>query len=88
LKIQSEIFEIQCKIQLILLINVLFLDLSSYKIFKIARLDMVQNLTYNESNNEYFIDTETLIMDAKLFGQLVSIETELKYYDYKKVEWN
>ena len=49
---------------------------------------MVQNLTYNESNNEYFIDTETLIMDAKLFGQLVSVETELKYYDYKKVEWN
>ena len=58
------------------------------KIFKIARLDMVQNLTYNESDNEYFIDTETLLMDAKLFGQLVSIETELKYYDYKKVGSN
>ena len=30
MKIQSEIFEIQCKIQLKLLINALFLDLSSY----------------------------------------------------------
>ena len=58
------------------------------KIFKITKLDMVQNLTYNEADNEYFIDTETLLMDAKLFGQIVSVESELEYYDYKKVGSN
>ena len=55
------------------------------KIFKITKLDMVQNLTYNEADNEYFIDTETILMKAKLFGQIVTIEEELEYYDYKKV---
>ncbi len=58
------------------------------KIFKIKKLDLVQNLKYNEADNEYFIDTETILMKAKLLGQIVTIEEELKYYDYKKIGSN
>ena len=55
------------------------------KIFKITKLDMIQNLNYNAADNEYFIDTETILMKAKLLGQIVTIEEVLEYYDYKKV---
>ena len=58
------------------------------RILKVARLDMVQNLNYNETDNEYFIGNETIIMDIKLFGSIITVEELIEYYDYKKVRGN
>ena len=55
------------------------------KIFTVAKLDMTVEFMPGHENETYLIKDETIIMDAKLLGQLVEIKEYSEFYDYKKV---
>lgn len=56
------------------------------KIFKVVKLDMTVEFMPDAENKTYLIKDETIIMDAKLLGQVVEIKEYYEFYDYKKVK--
>lgn len=54
-----------------------------YKIFKIEKLDMTQNLKYMPETQSYIISNETVYLEIKLFGQIVSNKETTEYNQYK-----
>ena len=54
------------------------------KIFNVTKLDMIVNYIYNEEYQTYLISKESLDMEVKLLGQLVSIQELNEFSNYKK----
>ena len=56
------------------------------KIFNVPKLDLTIELMPSKDGKSMLIKDETIIMDAKILGQLVEITEENEFYDYKKVK--
>ncbi len=52
----------------------------------VVKLDMTIELMLAEDGKAMLLKDETVIMDAKLLGQLIEITEEIEFYNYKKVK--
>ncbi len=53
--------------------------------FTVVKLDMIVEFMSDTTSVTYLVKDETIIMDAKILGQVVEINNRNNYYDYKKV---
>ena len=56
------------------------------KIFNVVKLNMTIELMLSDDGKTNLIKDINAVMDVKLFGQLVEITEESKFYNYKKVK--
>jgi hypothetical protein len=54
--------------------------------FNVNRLDMLVHYKFHEDEGVYLIHKETLDMEVKLLGQLVSIREQNEYLNYRKIK--